>query len=90
LAFARIECHYFINNIFQEDDVILNNVDKIQDIPGIIVQGRYDVVCPPVSAWDLHQVWPKSELAMIADAGHSMGELGIAQALVSATDRFAD
>jgi proline iminopeptidase len=89
LAFARIECHYFINHIFLEENVILNNIEKIQDIPGIIVQGRYDVVCPPVSAWDLHQAWSKSELLMIADAGHSVGEFGIAQALVAATDRFA-
>ena len=88
LAFARIECHYFINQIFLEENFILNNVEKIQDIPGVIVQGRYDVVCPPVSAWNLHQVWPKSELHMIADAGHSVGETGIAQALVEATDRF--
>ena len=88
LAFARIECHYFINNIFLEDDVILNNVEKIQTIPGVIVQGRYDVVCPAVSAWELHQVWPKSELKIIQDAGHSMGELGIARELVASTNGF--
>jgi len=88
LAFARIECHYFINNIFLEDDVILNNIEKVQSIPGIIVQGRYDVVCPTISAWELHQAWPKSELKIVQDAGHSMGESGIAQELVAATNVF--
>ena len=88
-AFARIECHYFMNKIFMEPDTILKNIDRIRLIPGVIVQGRYDVVCPPTSAWELHQAWPESQLTMIADAGHSMGEQGIAAALVAATDRFA-
>ena len=86
LAFARIECHYFINHIFLEDSIILKNMGKIAHIPGVIVQGRYDVVCPVTSAWELHQAWPKSELLIVQDAGHSMGEVGIAQALVSATN----
>lgn len=90
LAFARIECHYFTNNIFLEDNVILNHIEALQNIPGVIVQGRYDVVCPPVSAWDLHQAWPASKLVMVGDAGHSVGEPGIARALVAATDQFAD
>ncbi len=89
-AFARIECHYFMNHIFMEEDTILKNIDAIRHIPGVIVQGRYDVVCPPVSAWELHQAWPESELTMVADAGHSVGEPGIAAALIAATDRFAD
>lgn len=90
LAFARIESHYFVNNIFLEDDFIMKNVHKIEHIPGVIVQGRYDIVCPPVSAWELHKAWPLSQLEMIPDAGHSIVELGIAQALVKATDAYAN
>jgi proline iminopeptidase len=86
VAFARIECHYFINAIFVEEAYILNHVDTIQDIPTVIVQGRYDVVCPPRSAWELHQAMPQSQLVMVADAGHSMGEVSIARELVAATD----
>ena len=85
LAFARIESHYFANDIFLEPDFIMNNVHKIEHIPGVIVQGRYDVVCPSVSAWELHRAWPSSTLEMVPDAGHSIIELGIAQALVKAT-----
>ena len=88
LAFARIESHYFVNDIFLEPDFIMNNVQKIGHIPGVIVQGRYDVVCPPVSAWELHKAWPSSKLEMIPDAGHSIIELGIAQALVKATNSY--
>ncbi len=90
LAFARIECHYFVNNIFLEDDVILKNIHAIENIPGVIIQGRYDVVCPPISAWELHRAWPKSELTIVPDAGHSMAEVGIARELVSATNSFAE
>lgn len=90
LAFARIECHYFKNKLFIEEAQLLNEAYKIKDIPGVIVQGRYDMVCPAVSAWDLHKVWPKAELDIIADAGHSISELGILEALVRATDKFAD
>tara|TARA_A100001234_G_scaffold187965_1_gene172884 strand:- start:845 stop:1804 length:960 start_codon:yes stop_codon:yes gene_type:complete len=86
VAFARIECHYFINAIFVEEAYILNNVDKIQHIPTYIVQGRYDVVCPTRSAWDLHKALPNSILKIIADSGHSMGEVGIAKQLVNFTD----
>ena len=86
VAFARIECHYFINAIFVEEAYILNHVDTIQHIPTVIVQGRYDVVCPPRSAWELHQAMPESHLVMVADAGHSMGEVSIARELVAATD----
>ena len=88
-AFARIECHYFINKgFFTEDNFLLNQVNKIRHIPAIIVQGRYDVVCPAESAWDLHRAWPEAELKIIADAGHSLSEVGITDALVEATDRF--
>ncbi|APA83903.1 prolyl aminopeptidase [Francisella tularensis] len=90
LAFARIECHYFKNKLFIEEAQLLKEADKIKDIPGVIVQGRYDMVCPAVSAWDLHKVWPIAELNIIADAGHSISEPGILEALVRATDKFAD
>lgn len=89
-AFSRIECHYFINKGFMEtDDQLLRNVGRIRKIPAVIVQGRYDVVCPMDSAWALHRAWPEAELMIVADAGHSAGEPGIARALVSATDRFS-
>ena len=89
LAFARIECHYFMNNaFFSSDNYLIENVDRIRDVPAIIVQGRYDVVCPIRSAWDLHRAWPKAELRIIPDAGHSISEPGIIDALVGATDKF--
>jgi len=90
-AFARIECHYFTNRGFLEHpDQLLDNVNIMRRIPGVIVQGRYDVVCPLTSAWDLHRRWPEAELEIIPDAGHSAGEPGIVDALVRATDRFRD
>jgi proline iminopeptidase len=90
-AFARIECHYFINGgFFTAEDQLLKNVDRIRHIPAVIVQGRYDVVCPMVSAWELHQAWPEAEFIVVPDAGHSMSEPGIRSALIEATDRFAD
>jgi proline iminopeptidase len=89
LAFARIECHYFMNNAFFEtDNYLIENVDKIRHIPAVMVQGRYDVVCPMTSAWDLHRAWPEAELKLIPDAGHSAMEPGIVNALVEATDRL--
>jgi proline iminopeptidase len=88
-AFARIECHYCVNNgFFQQEDQLLQNVDRIRHIPTVIVQGRYDVVCPPVSAWELHKAWPESDLVLVPDAGHSATEPGIRSALLGATDRF--
>ena len=86
VAFARIECHYFINEIFVENAHILNNVDKILEIPCKIVQGRYDMVCPTISAWELHKALPYSELVIVPDAGHSMGETSIARELIRFTD----
>jgi proline iminopeptidase len=86
VAFARIECHYFINAIFLEEAHILNHTEAIQSIPTVIVQGRYDVVCPARSAWELHQALPNSKLTIVPDAGHSMGEVSIARELVAATD----
>jgi proline iminopeptidase len=89
-AFARIECHYFVNKGFlKSDSQLLDDVDRIRHIPAVIVQGRYDVVCPMRSAWDLHKAWPEADLRIVADAGHSAFEPGIASELVSATDRFA-
>ncbi len=90
-AFARIECHYFINGgFFDSPSQLLDHVDAIRHIPTVIVQGRYDVVCPMVSAWELHRAWPESELIIINDAGHSATEVGITSALVEACDRFAE
>jgi proline iminopeptidase len=90
-AFARIECHYFVNKgFFEREDQLLLNVDKIRHIPAIIVQGRYDVVCPMVSAWELHKVWSEAEFIVVPDAGHSMSEPGIQTALIDATDKFGN
>ncbi len=89
LSLARIECHYFSRDSFLEPDQILRDADRLTDIPGVIVQGRYDVVCPMQSAWDLHHAWPGAELQIIPDAGHSALETGIIDALVRATDNMA-
>tara|TARA_Y100000768_G_scaffold353662_1_gene306130 strand:- start:510 stop:1472 length:963 start_codon:yes stop_codon:yes gene_type:complete len=86
-AFARIECHYFINKgFFENDRWILDNIYKIKEIPTYIVQGRYDVVCPMKSAWDLHREFPEAKFEIIQDAGHSMLELGIQKKLIEITD----
>lgn len=90
LAFARIECHYFTHKgFFTEDGYLLKNIDRIRHIPTVIVHGRYDVVCPIVSAWDLHRAWPEADLVISPDAGHAAIEPANCRALVSATDRFA-
>ena len=90
-AFARIESHYFVHGGFLDHpDQLLHNVERIRHIPGFIVQGRYDVVCPPQTAWDLHQAWPEAEYHVVPDAGHSATEPGIVDRLVDATDRTAD
>jgi proline iminopeptidase len=89
LAFARIENHYFVNGgFFDADDQLLRDAHRLRHIPAVIVQGRYDVVCPMRSAWDLHRAWPEADLRIVADAGHSALEAGIAHELVEATDRF--
>ena len=87
-AFARIECHYFVNGVFLPEGFILQNTEKLANIPLDIVQGRYDVVCPATSAWELHQALPHSNLTIVPDAGHSMGEVGIAKQLVGITDKY--
>ena len=90
LAFARIENHYFTNKgFFEVDDQLLRDAHKIKDIPGVIVHGRYDVVCPVNNAWDLHKVWPKAKLIITPASGHSAFEAENAAALVEATDAFA-
>ena len=89
LQFARIECHYFINNaFFKTDNWLLENVEKIRKIPGAIVQGRYDVVCPVKSAFELNRSWPESQLHIVADAGHSALEPGNRSKLIELTDEF--
>ena len=89
VAFARIECHYFVHGgFFETEDQLLRGVDSLRHIPTVIVQGRYDVVCPTRSAWQLHQAWPESKLVIVDDAGHSALEPGIRSELVAATDRF--
>jgi len=88
LGLARIEAHYFANNLFLEEGQLLDQADRLAGIPGIVVQGRYDVVCPPTSAFELCQAWPQGELIMVPDAGHSATESSISSALVRATERF--
>ncbi|MEL7488886.1 MAG: alpha/beta fold hydrolase, partial [Pseudomonadota bacterium] len=89
-AFARIECHYFVNGgFFDRDDQILANIDRIRTIPAVIVQGRYDVVTPMQTAWRMHRIWPEAEFVIVGDAGHAASEPGIIDALIRATDRFA-
>jgi len=89
-AFARIECHYFINGgFFDDDDQLLSNMDRINEIPAVIVQGRYDIVCPAESAYQLHRAWPKSTLIIAERSGHSALEPEITSYLVDATERFA-
>ena len=89
VALARIECHYFTNNCFFEtDNYLLEHVDRICHIPAVIVHGRYDIICPLMSAWELHRAWPEATLNIIPDAGHATSEPGITDALVRATDGF--
>ena len=88
LAMARLEAHFFARHLFTPDDHILRSVPSFHHIPAVIVQGRYDLVCPFVSAWELAQAWPEAELVVINDAGHSTMEPGIRAAFVAATERF--
>ena len=85
LSLARIEAHYFVNHIFLKPNQILRDAYKLRNIPGVIVHGRYDMVCPIENAWDLHQEWPEARLEIIPDAGHSASEPGIVNALIQAT-----
>lgn len=88
LPLARLEAHYFINNCFLEPNQLLRDIDRIRHLPGSIVQGRYDMVCPPEAAWNLHQAWPEAQFEWVPTAGHSAFEPGTIAALVQATDRL--
>jgi len=88
LSLARIEAHYFMNQSFLKSDQILHEADRLKDIPGTIIQGRYDMICPMESAWELSQAWPMAELDIINNAGHSATEAGIIEALVTATRKM--
>ncbi len=88
-AFARIECHYFVNGgFFERDGWLLTNIHRIRHIPAVIVQGRYDMATPVTSAWDLHRAWPEADFRLVDDAGHAFSEPGIVHELLEATDRF--
>jgi proline iminopeptidase len=89
LAFARIENHYFMNRGWLEEDQLLRDAAILKNIPGVIVQGRYDVCTPAVTAWALHRAWPQAQFVLVPDAGHAYSEPGILEALLNATDRFA-
>ncbi len=90
-AFARIECHYFMNNCwFDSDNYLIENIDKIRNIPSVIVHGRYDIICPVVQAWDLHKAWPEADFHIIPDAGHSIYEEGIKNKLIEYTDKYSE
>jgi proline iminopeptidase len=90
LAFARIECHYFVNRgFFQHENELLDGVGKIRRIPTVIVQGRYDVVCPMETAWALHRAWPEAQLLVCDSSGHSAFEPEILHHLIEATERFS-
>ncbi|HZS85672.1 MAG TPA: prolyl aminopeptidase [Stellaceae bacterium] len=89
LALARIECHYFANRIFfASDNFLLENIHRIRHLPGTIIHGRYDVVCPMRNAWDLHRAWPEAELVIVPDAGHTALEVGTRSRLLEATEAF--
>lgn len=88
LGLARIEAHYFTHDIFLPVNALLDNVSRIRNIPGVIVQGRYDAVCPVISADDLHRAWPEAEYHIVPDAGHAAWEPGICRQLVAACENF--
>ena len=89
LAFARIENHYFVHDAFLEPDQLLRDAHRIRHIPGVIVQGRYDLATPMRTAWDLHRAWPEAAFHVVPDAGHAYDEPGTLHQLIEATDRFA-
>ena len=88
LGVGRLEAHYFCHQGFFSEDQLVRDVNRIRHLPAIIVQGRYDVICPPATAWRLHQAWPEATLKMVEDAGHAASEPGTSAMLVAATDRF--
>lgn len=89
LSMARIECHYFMHDAFLRPNQLLEDAARLEGIPGVIVHGRYDAICPLENAWELHHAWSGSQLAIIADAGHSAAEAGTRRRLVEATDELA-
>jgi proline iminopeptidase len=90
IAFARIECHYFMNRgFFETDDQLLRDVGRIRHIPAVIVHGRYDMCTPVRIAWELHKAWPEAEFHIVPDAGHAMSEPSIIDRLIAATEAFA-
>jgi proline iminopeptidase len=89
IAFARIENHYFVNEGWFEEGQLIRNAHRLRDIPGVIIQGRYDIATPAKTAWDLHKAWPEAQFIMVPDAGHAMSEPGILHHLIEATDAFA-
>ncbi|TFB51760.1 prolyl aminopeptidase [Cryobacterium tagatosivorans] len=89
VAFARIENHYFQNGGWFEPNQLIRDAARLKDIPGVIVQGRYDMCTPPFTAWELHKAWPEAEFRMIPDAGHAFDQPGNLDAIIEATDRFA-
>jgi proline iminopeptidase len=90
LSLARIECHYFTHHAYLRPNQLLDDAARLASIPGVIIHGRYDLICPLRSAWELAQAWPTAALEVVADAGHAAFEPGIARALVAATDGLAD
>ncbi|MFI7677901.1 prolyl aminopeptidase [Actinophytocola sp. NPDC049390] len=88
IAFTKLALHYFANGGWFAQDQLLRDAGKLAGIPGRIVQGRYDVVCPPVTAWELHRAWPDSKLTIVPRAGHAVTDLGVLDALIDATDEF--
>ena len=89
IAFARIENHYFVHAGWLEEGQLLRDAHKLQDIPGTIVHGRYDMPCPARYAWQLHKAWPRADFRLVEGAGHAYSEPGILDALIAATDRYA-
>ncbi|MCB1776580.1 MAG: prolyl aminopeptidase [Candidatus Competibacteraceae bacterium] len=90
LSLARIECHYFIHHCFMAADQLLRDAHRLRDMPGFIIHGRYDVICPLDNAWALHQAWPEAQLKIVPAAGHAASEPGIVHELIAATEHFAD
>lgn len=90
LSIARIECHYFVNDSFFTPNQLLNDIEKIKHIPGYIVQGRYDMICPIEQAWSLHQAWPNSELIVLPTSGHAVLEEDITNALINVCDQLGE
>jgi proline iminopeptidase len=88
IGLARLEAHYFLNDIFLPENFLLDNIHRIRHLPAVIIQGRYDIVCPMVTAQEVHEAWPEAEYIIVPDAGHSAFDFALCQELVDACDRF--